>query len=70
MSENTYKWKNSKRETPEENKDLIVWTKDEGLSQARRSKEGKWMLSNYDGQAWYMDDEGVWWCEIKPPFMK
>lgn len=70
MSENTYKWKNSKRETPEENKEVIAWIKDDGLFQARRSKEGKWMLSNYDGQSLYMDDEGIWWCEINPPFMK
>lgn len=70
MSENTYKWENSKKKTPEQNKNLVTWTKDEGLSQATRSKEGKWTLSNYDGQACYMDDEGVWWCEIKPPFMK
>lgn len=70
MSENTYKWENSKKKTPEQNKNLVAWTKDSGLSQARRSKEGKWMLSNYDGQDRYMDDEGVWWCEINPPFMK
>lgn len=70
MSENTYKWENSKKKIPDQNKNLVAWTKDKGLSQATRSKEGKWMLSNYDGQTWYMDDEGVWWCEIKPPFMK
>lgn len=67
---NELEWKNSLKETPYPGKIVVAWTEDKGLSQAIRSKEGKWTLSNHDGQTWYMDDEGVWWCEIKPPDMK
>jgi hypothetical protein len=70
MSENTYKWENSKKKTPEQNKNLVAWTKDKGLSQARRSKEGKWTLSNHDGQTWYTDDEGSGGAKLPPPFTK
>ena len=67
MSENTYEWKNSLKETPQPGKIVVAWTEYMGLSQAIRSKEGKWTLSNNDGQTWYMDDKGVWWCKITPP---
>ena len=45
------------KKTPEQNKNLVAWTKDKGLSQARRSKEGKWTLSNHDG-TWTMKASG------------
>ena len=41
---NELEWKNSLKETPQPGKIVVAWTKDKGLSQAIRSKEGKWTM--------------------------
>ena len=60
-------WKSSLKETPRANKTVIAWTKVTGIASARRSKEGKWTLSQHDGQTFFIDAENIYWCEIQPP---
>lgn len=48
-------WKSSLKETLRANKTVIAWTKVTGIASARRSKEGKWTLSQHDGQTFFID---------------
>lgn len=67
---NELKWKNSLNETPQPEKSVVAWHKVCGLASGKRTKEGKWTLSNSDGQTFFVDAEEIFWCEVKIPATK